>query len=104
MDTSDGRFATPQKALEERTAPNDLATSVYMFNRRAVVMRIVGADAGFALLLDDGGLTVRRTLFKDVDELEVILPSGADDLEVGYEEARQELIRQFIDARMRGSE
>lgn len=96
MDKYEGRFAAPQQALEERSAPNDLAASVYVFNGRAVVMRIVDADSSFALLFDDGGLTVRRTLFKDVGEFELILPRTAGDLEVGYEEAREELIQRFI--------
>jgi hypothetical protein len=89
------RRQTPEEALRERPAPNDLASAAYTLNGRAVVMRIARADDGYALLLDDGGLTVRRILFRDPAELSVILPSKADKSERGYEEARSELIRRF---------
>ncbi len=58
-------------------------------------MRIARADDGYVLLLDDGGLTVRRILFRDLAELEAILPADADEFEHGFEDARLYLIQQF---------
>ncbi len=91
------RRQTSEEALKDRTAPNDLAAAAYTYNGRAVVVRIVRANDGYVLLFDDGGLTVRRILFRDLAELEVILPPKGDESEHGYEKARSDLIQVFKD-------
>lgn len=93
------RRQTREQALRDRSAPNDLAAAAYTYSGRAVVMRIARAGDKYVLLLDDGGLTIRRILFRDLAELEAILPSEADEFEHGFEGARLYLIQQ-LEARL----
>jgi hypothetical protein len=86
-----------QATLEERSLPDDSAASAFEEGDLVVVLRLRVEDGRRIVIVDDGMGPVKTVVSHSREALEFVLPPHSEAETVGYEVARDAIVRAFID-------
>ena len=83
--------------LEERSLPDDLASSAFEEGDLVVVIRLRVEGSHRTLIVDDGKGPVKTVVSGSREVLESVLPPRSEAGTIGYEPARRAIVRAFLE-------
>lgn len=86
-----------QTLLEERSAPDDVARAAYQEANLVVVLRLRLERGRRVFIVDDGTEQVETEVLDYAEVLDYILPPHTEAETVGYEAARDAIVRAFAE-------